>query len=307
MDRISIILKQIRESFYVTDTQIIFFFVVIICFAAALIIAPIIISSMWKRGVRDRARALYEEQVEYFQLDGDEEKIIDRLSRYLKYPWKKYLLITNPRAYVSALKNMYAEYERFKTVERALSQKILTDEHDQNQMPAHTSQFRKNHQIILICENKPIIARIAEIDDSGFLCEYERGSQNLRPGMSALLLYPYGNGLAVGTSVVDKTKDANIKLIAADMDTPEQIDYSHFSIPVYVRKVSLKSGFIHAQLRQISGMEFFLQVTGHSLKKGDDVKIYFSKEKGSVPVNAEITVSRKAQVIADAGYFIQKE
>ena len=307
MENTNTLLRQIRESFLVSDTQIVLFFIVIACLVIVFSAAPFIISFVLKKGVHKRAQNHYEELVEYYQLDGDDEKILERLSRYLKHPWKKYLLISNPRAYISAMNRMYKEFEIFGASAQTLSQKIILDEHDQNQQPLNTGQFRKNHQIILISENRPAIARILSVAPDGFVCETERGSRNLSAGLSVLLLYPYGNGLALGESVIDKVSESKIKLIAADMDDPSQIEYDNLAVPVFLRKISLGSGFVPARLRSISKWQFSFQVTGNAFKKHDDIKIYFSQDKGSVPVNAEIIVSRRSQIVADAGYFIRKE
>ncbi len=304
MTRLDILFKKIRDSFTGQDLQTIILFVVIVVFIVFLLISPVIINLLWKRRMRKTAEKQYKDLVELFQLDSGDEMVLEKLCIFLKNPWKKYLLLTNPRTYLAALHKLYKDIDKFRSDEQALSQKILNIEYEQFQKPESTWQFRKNHQLIIIYNNRTCFARIKSSDQTSFSCELASKKYKLASGDQVLLLYPYGNGLAVGNTVIDQINEDKIKMVAVDMDPPDDIDYKDLKVDVFVKRVTAGSKMIPAELRQIHGLDFYLSIQEHKLKRQNDIKIFFAKEKGSVPVNAEVISSRKKQIIAGTGYFI---
>ncbi|MBN1646549.1 MAG: hypothetical protein JW874_00830 [Spirochaetales bacterium] len=303
MTSLDLLFRKIRDSFSVQDTQTIIMVLVVFLFTVLLLLSPLLLRRLWKRKIRRRAIDQYRALADLYRLDGDDEKVLEQLSQHLRNPWKKYLLITNPRTYMEVLHRLKRDFETFTANEQKLAQKLQDRNYDQFRCPDSTMQFQQNHQIIIIDRNRTLVARITASDDTAFECERVSGHTAVSSGSQVLLLYPYGNGLAVGNTVIEALKGNRIKLLAVDMDKPADIDYEDLDVPVYIRKVTLGTSPVPAILKHIKGYDFILKVEEERLKKRSDIKIFFLPEKGSVPVNAEVTARRKARVVATAGYL----
>ena len=297
------LLESFREAFAVNTVQVWLFLLCCLAFLALLIISPFIIKAAWKRKVKKRTEEKYRLLADIHNLGPEDEIVLNKLSAYLKDPRKKYVLITNARAYLAALESYIAEYKRFRIDERALCQKLEIAGDMQYSIPENTAFFKTGCQLVIMTGEKSYVTRVLAVEENSFITEGTFDPYVIKPGTDIILLYPFGNGLTVGDTVVDKVKDNKIKLVGTDMEKPENIEYYNLNVKVHIRNIDSGSGYIEAVLKSIVGKEFNIKAEKHNFKRRDDIKIFFSSEKGSVPVNAEIVAVKKKHIIADTGYF----
>jgi hypothetical protein len=273
------------------------------------------------RKTRKKALELYQEQLDFYNLNEDDKKVLDQLSNYLRHPWKKYLLITNPRTYVEALRKMKIDLDLFKEHQEKLAGKLEGRKYIQSRCPVSSAEFRINHQIVLLANDNVCLAEIIAADDEVFSCKKISGESDWDEEGQITFLYPYGNGLSAGVTTLlgndgeneaenqneDDSEDDNnsevFQLKAVDLASPADLEYNSLDVEVFVRKITTASLLVPGRLQKIKGCKLHLEIDQHKLKVHNDIKVFFSPVKGAVPVNAEIASVRRNRIIVDTGYF----
>ncbi len=118
------LLKNISEGFIKSPFQIFISIIIIILFIGVFILIGIISAGRAKNILINQLFKKYEKLLQLFNITNEENKILKKLSIYLKNPDNKYLLLTDPNIFHNALNKLRTKENIEGVILHALEKKL---------------------------------------------------------------------------------------------------------------------------------------------------------------------------------------
>ena len=125
----------IRKDFVKTDSDIFITILLAVSFFTMLVLSSWLINFINKKRIVDKYRDTYRGKIREMDLTINEIDLINKLSAFLKQPWKKYLLLTNYHTFIKCRNKYNSETDDDNRFIESLENKILN----------YTSDFDKNN------------------------------------------------------------------------------------------------------------------------------------------------------------------
>jgi len=276
-------LKQIAESFRRTPEELIVFISIILAVIGLILILRIIKRIIDRNKLTSAVNKRFEVYITKYLLTKPELDLIDRMSRFLKNPLKKYLLLANPHTFHICFHLLSGKKKADKRIRMSLYKKLGFNRFDPNKIPGSSNDIAKGTSAFLISKDKQTIINGCI---SGHLLDaivFE--SLDTPAGFSnneevSLITHNY-TGLYGFKSRILKKKNKTVYVAhSEDVVRTQHREYFRKKIylPVLLRREGSKEKLDHAYICDLSAGG--LSVTNPEKKyvKEDDLSLFFHEE-----------------------------
>jgi hypothetical protein len=258
--------------------------VVIFLFA----IGTVIIRVKLKRRTRKAAEASYQKLIRKHNLPILELDLIDELSKNLRAPDKKYLLLVNKSIFRQAVKKMgdlpENKTEHLESLRERLGFSAAAEALD----GSTTKSFLKGMPVYLeITPGNYLNAEIYSVAETGIEIKFDSTGEPFEAD-KRLNLYAFSfNGIHLYQIKILKSREG---LISAAHSKAEQLKKAEVKLEVNVKIENPEGGeTLKSLILLLSGNGAVMQNPDNSIRQGDDIRIFPAADaKGRFPVSAEV-------------------
>jgi|GEM_PF-4877650 len=296
------LLKSISEGFVKSPFQIILTIVIIFFFIGLLILIGVITANRAKNILIDQLFKKYEKLLLLFNITDEENKLIKKLSFYLKNPDNKYLLLTDPNIFHNALNKLRTKGNIEDKILYPLEKKLGFLKLSPEKVIKSTFDLNNGALVIIIINfHKKISGHVIKSEE--FFSVKVNSDINYIIKKENIMIVTYNYTGVYVFNVRLKTYKDGIMYFTHSTKTKV------YQRREFYRKNKKRFVFIYRKEtgdKQETAVIFDLSGGGASidnsvlkLKVGDEFKIYFPKIKNNkIVVNAEvIRMSRNNSVI----------
>ena len=276
-------LKQITESFRRTPEELVVFIGIILAVIALILIFRIIKRIIDRNKLASAVNKRFESCITKYSLTKPELGLVDRMSRFLKNPIKKYLLLTNPHTFHICFHLLSSKKKADKRIRMSLYKKLGFNRSDPNKVPSSSNDIAKGTSAFLISKDKQTIINgyVSEhlLDTIGFK------SLDSHIGFSVneevfLITHNYTGLYGFKTRILKKENKTIYTAHSEDIVRTQHREYfrKKINLPVLLRREGSKEKLDHAYICDLSAGG--LSVTNPEKKyvKEDDLSLFFHKE-----------------------------
>jgi hypothetical protein len=242
-----------------------------------------------RKRIKAWVTAKYERLIRDFDLTINEMDFIDRLSIYLKYPEKKYLLLQNRMVFSSAL-NRLKEHEAISSALLAsLTGKLHYNKIDTRAVvkPFSTVNISINSPVLVEIDKKKLRGYVTKNDSKVLGVTTRDHIPSQTEGVRVFLYTGHARGFYAFISQINSIADHTLYL---DHRKRETIKQKNVDLPIFIQKEDEKrNAVLKTSLTTLLSNGAILLNPEKKLRKHDDIQLFIDpKMKDSFYTNAEI-------------------
>ncbi|MBN2443568.1 MAG: PilZ domain-containing protein [Spirochaetales bacterium] len=276
-------LRQIAESFHRTPEEIISFTIIIVTLIVVAVVAGIIKSIVHRNTLNSIVNKRFEKYVNKFSLTKQEIDVVNRMSRYLRKPVKKYLIFTNPHTFNTCFHLLKSHEIVDNQIRMSLYQKLGFNRFDPYKVPFSSFDIAEGTPVKVFSMKKRtfINGTITKQLPDGIEFKSQNNLIDFSENDEILLITHNFTGLySIKTRIIKVENTALFLSHSENIKRKQHREYFRKKIymPILICKEGSKEEPDHAEVRDISAGGLSITNPGKKYKKEDDLSLFFQKD-----------------------------
>lgn len=275
--------REIAESFNRTPKEIIIFISVILVIIGLAVILNIIKRITARNKLTLAVNERYEKYIVKYSLTKPELDLIDRMSRFLKNPLKKYLLLTNPHTFNTCFHLLSRQEKVDNQIRMSFYKKLGFNRFDPYQVPGSSNDIAEGTPAKLLSKDRQTVINgsiIRQLPDAivfeslNSLIEFSNDDKVL------LITHNYTGLYGFKTRILKAENNTIYAAHSEDIIRTQHREYFRKKIylPILLRLEGSKEEPDHAYIRNLSAGGLSVTNPGKKYSKEDDLSLFFHKK-----------------------------
>ncbi|MBN1697250.1 MAG: PilZ domain-containing protein [Spirochaetales bacterium] len=276
-------LREIAESFNRTPQEILVFISIILSIVGLITILGIIKWIIDRNKFTLAVNSRFEKYAVKYSLTKPEIDLLDRMSRFLKNPLKKYLLLTNSHTFNTCFHLLASREESDKKIQLSIFKKLGFSRFDPYRVPDSSNDIAEGSPAKLISKDKKIIINgfvTRQLPDA-IVFESLNSFIGFTNDDEVFLVTHNYTGLYVFKTRILKAENKTI--FAAQSKNIVRTQHREYFrknivLPILLRRIDSKEEPDRADIRDLSAGGLCVTNPGKKYVKDDDLSLFFHKE-----------------------------